>query len=273
MSKKISIVCFSTICILITCLTFFPHSNRSSGNNTKQTLMIASEEFSNTTNDKYSMEAYKGELENVPVELEEVIESYIDGQYSSRKYAAISEEIKNIATIEIIEIPEEKPVETVSHGKLTFTYDPNLPKPNLDNIQERFALYAPNDNFDATINALSKMGFGEAGGCSKTEIAATFWNVLNRYDAGYAKSIYGVVTAAGQYHGYKEHHPVKEEIRDLCIDVVARWISEKEGQENVGRILPSDYYWFFGDGRHNHYRNQYRSNVRWDWSLPTPYKD
>ena len=133
--------------------------------------------------------------------------------------------------------------------------------------------FANADEFNKTVEAMSKMGFGEAGGCSHTEIAATFWNVLNRYDAKYAKSIYGVVTAKGQYHGYKTYHPVRDDIYELCIDVIARWVAEKEGASEVGRILPSDYFWFYGDGRHNHYRNVYKSSAKWDWSLPTPYAD
>ena len=48
---------------------------------------------------------------------------------------------------------------------------------------------------------------------------------------------------------------------------------EKEGNENVGRVLPPHYNWFHGDGRHNHFRNAYKNGTRWDWSLPTPYAD
>ena len=154
---------------------------------------------------------------------------------------------------------------------LSFNYDPNLVYIDMTNLESRFYVFAPNDDFETVVIALTKMAYGEAGGCSKTEIAATIWSVLNRYDGGYANSIYKVVTAAGQYHGYSKNHPIREDIYNLCKDVLARWVSEREGNSNVGRILPQGYYWFYGDGVHNHYRNSFRSKTSWDWSLSTPY--
>ena len=74
-----------------------------------------------------------------------------------------------------------------------------------------------------------------------------------------------------QYHGYSPNNKIRQDIYEITCDVIARWVAEKEGKENVGRVLPQGYYWFYGDGKHNHFRNQYRTNVRWDWSLPTPY--
>lgn len=162
------------------------------------------------------------------------------------------------------------PKKVKSRG-LSFNYDPNLVYVDMTNLEERFHTFAPNDNFENTVIALSKMAFGEAGGCSDTEIAATIWSVLNRYDTGYADSIFKVVTAPGQYYGYSVNKPVYNDIYNLCKDVLARWVSEREGNTNVGRILPSGYNWFYGDGVHNHYRNSFRSSNSWDWSLPTPY--
>ncbi len=46
----------------------------------------------------------------------------------------------------------------------------------------------------------------------------------------------------------------------------------KDGEADVGRVLPSDYLWFTGDGKRNHFRNAYRGGQIWDWSLPTPYE-
>ena len=41
----------------------------------------------------------------------------------------------------------------------------------------------------------------------------------------------------------------------------------------IKRVLPPEYMWFHGDGRHNHFRDSYRGGNRWDWSLDSPYED
>lgn len=118
---------------------------------------------------------------------------------------------------------------------------------------------------------LAKMLWGEARGVnSDTEKAACVWCVLNRVDHGYG-DITAVVTAPYQFVGYQEGNPVDDELITLCIDVLSRWYAEKDGQAEVGRVLPADYLWFSGDGERNHFRNAYRGGNRWDWSLPSPY--
>ena len=47
---------------------------------------------------------------------------------------------------------------------------------------------------------------------------------------------------------------------------------KKMGETNTGRVLPSDYLWFSGDGKHNYFRNAYKGGETWDWSLPSPYE-
>ena len=97
------------------------------------------------------------------------------------------------------------------------------------------------------------------------------WCALNRVDCGYG-SIVMVVTTPYQFVGYQEDNPVDENLVALCEDVLARWYAEKAGEENVGRVLPSDYLWFSGDGYHNYFRNAYRGGNTWDWSLESPYE-
>jgi hypothetical protein len=131
------------------------------------------------------------------------------------------------------------------------------------------------DETDA--EALARMIYGEARGvASDMEKAACVWTVLNRVDAeGYSDTIQGVVKAKGQFYGYSAKHPVLDELLELSEDVLARWEREKAGEVNVGRVLPSDYYWFSGDGKRNRFRNVYRGRdiKYWDWSLPSPYDD
>lgn len=123
------------------------------------------------------------------------------------------------------------------------------------------------------VEMLAKLVWGEARGVkSKTEQAAVIWCVLNRLDAGYAKTIEGVITARGQFTGYSKYNPVTDELYNLSRDVLYRYYMEKEGSVNVGRVLPKDYLWFTGYRGHNRFRNAYRNGRYWDWSLPGPYE-
>ena len=135
--------------------------------------------------------------------------------------------------------------------------------------------------YDIVINedeaiALAKMAWGEARGCDDTGIAATMWCVLNRVDAtGYAcgNDVLYVVTFPNQFLGYRAHNPVDEHIYDIAVDVLTRWQMEKQGAsaEEVGRVLPREYMWFYGDGKANHFKNAWKNANIWDWSLPSPY--
>lgn len=127
--------------------------------------------------------------------------------------------------------------------------------------------------------ALAKTLYGEARGVGNNGVvsgdcqkAAVVWCVLNRYDAGYEDSIVEVCTAKGQFAGYSASHPVWDELLELAYDVLDRWNAEKNGETDVGRVLPSDYYWFAGDGEFNYFRNVYSGGKRWDWSWGDPYQ-
>lgn len=119
--------------------------------------------------------------------------------------------------------------------------------------------------------ALAKLVYGEAIGCSTTEQAAVVWCVLNRVDAGYGDLM--TVATSGLFVGYRPENPVEPAVLDLCADVMQRWSDEKTLGESAGRVLPVDYLWFHGDGMHNYFRNAYRGGDTWDWSLPSPYME
>lgn len=125
---------------------------------------------------------------------------------------------------------------------------------------------------DEEVIVLAKMLWGEARGVSSdAEKAACVWCALNRVDQGYG-SITTVVTAPYQFIGYDADNPIDDEIKALCEDVLTRWYAEKDGETDTGRVLPSDYLWFSGDGKHNYFRNAYKGGETWDWSLPSPYE-
>lgn len=123
--------------------------------------------------------------------------------------------------------------------------------------------------------ALAKMAWGEARGCSDMEVAATMWCVLNRVDNS-GDSIIEVITAPNQFTGYGKWCPVEDRFYNLAIGVLTRWQMEKQGAslEEVGRVLPPQYLYFHGDGKHNHFRDHYehKKATYWDWSYPNPYE-
>lgn len=125
--------------------------------------------------------------------------------------------------------------------------------------------------------AIAKTVWGEARGCSVTEQAAVVWCVLNRVDCAerfYPDDILGVVSQPNQFTGYSENHPVELHLLELVWDVLERWQAEKDGTENVGRVLPQEYLWFHGDGKTNHFRDAYKGKYNtWDWSLDSPYEE
>lgn len=53
--------------------------------------------------------------------------------------------------------------------------------------------------------------------------------------------------------GYSADYPVLPELATLAADVLKRYHAEKNGEENVGRVLPAEYLYFTGDGRNNHF--------------------
>ena len=126
-------------------------------------------------------------------------------------------------------------------------------------------------NDSETVDMLAKLVWGEGRGIkSKARQAAIIWTVLNRADK-YDKPIEAIVTASGQFVGYKAAHPATEELKALADDVLTRWKKEKDGQSDVGRVLPKGFIYFTGDGKENYFRDSYYSTDYWQWTLPDPY--
>lgn len=158
----------------------------------------------------------------------------------------------------------------------------------LEEIKHEIAM---EEKYDEAATYIAKTVWGEARGCTDTEKAAVMWCILNRVDEDYdvkinSSSIPGadlvivdlfnaavadVVTAPAQFYGYRAENPVDQDIYDLALDVIGRYIKECGGQEDVGRVLPKGYCWFNGDGQHNYFRNSWIDGTEWDWSLESPY--
>lgn len=126
--------------------------------------------------------------------------------------------------------------------------------------------------------ALAQTVWGEARGCSTVEQAAVVWCVLNRLDSGdpyYAacKTPLDIVAQPAQFAGYDPDNPVLDDIYALVEDVLDRWAREKDGETDVGRVLPKEYLYFTGNGRENIFTTGWHCGDVWDWSAPNPYKE
>ena len=62
-------------------------------------------------------------------------------------------------------------------------------------------------------------------------------------------------------------------LEELALDVIERWLDEKDGKADTGRVLPREYLFFTGDGEHNHFRTEWDGGQVWDWSLQSPYEE
>ena len=107
------------------------------------------------------------------------------------------------------------------------------------------------------VQALAKMLYGEARGCTLSNQQKAVWCVLNRVDdERYPDSIIEVLSQSGQFHGYNPNHPVWDELTAVAEDVLTRWSLEKQGVA-VKRELPKSFLYFTGTGRENIFREAY----------------
>lgn len=127
-------------------------------------------------------------------------------------------------------------------------------------------------NYEKEIEMATKVMIVEAGGIpSDAHRAAVVWCILNRADASEHKDIKRIITAPHQF-AWRAGTSYTQEQYQFVKDIFIRWLLEKEGIDEVGRVLPSEYRWFNGDGRENYFRNAYRGSYSvWNWSMADPY--
>ncbi len=128
--------------------------------------------------------------------------------------------------------------------------------------------YEVNSDFPFTVDDITNVArtvYGEARGLCKNEQAAVIWCILNRLDNQDSfkshDTIYNVLTKGG-FYGFRSSSKVTQEIVDLTLDVLDRYLKEKDG-ETVSRELPQGYYYFMGDGKHNYFTQQYHKGSLW----------
>ena len=97
---------------------------------------------------------------------------------------------------------------------------------------------------------ISRTIYGEARGCDEEQRQAVAWCILARVeDPRFPDTVEDVVTQPYQFQGYAAGNPVEP-----CeADARAVLIAYHDGEWG----LDPDLLWFAGDGKINHYRNEY----------------
>ena len=123
---------------------------------------------------------------------------------------------------------------------------------------------------------MAQLIHAEAGGVKPLYCrAAVAWTVLNRMDNGYSSactSIAGTIKQPGQFAWYASCSYTDLDYQ-IAEDVLMRWAWEQiTGETNEGRVLPSKYMYFWGDG----YQNYFNDGVGSYWNFTVsydPYED
>lgn len=120
---------------------------------------------------------------------------------------------------------------------------------------------------------LARLAWGEARGIeSYAEKAAIMWIPLNRMsDERWPDDLYTVLNQKGQFY-YSDSFPVLDDLYCVACHVLEQYELEKLGYE-ADRVIPNDYFYYTGDGEHNHFRKEYYSTSYWDWSYEDVYAD
>lgn len=192
-------------------------------------------------------------------------------EFRTKELATLNkEEIQKISKSFKKESKTKETVKKVEESKIN--YSDTIPI--LVTKEQKEIVDSQLEQLNLEVEMLAKVIYREAGGIEEdSHKAAVAWCILNRVDSEkYDNSISEVITAKNQF-AWIPNTPIREDLYNLSKDVVTRWLLEKEGIENVGRTLPSGYFFFNGDGQYNHFRESLDTNNYWNWSYGTPYED
>lgn len=131
------------------------------------------------------------------------------------------------------------------------------------------------DKYEKDIEMIAKVVYREARGLPLEHQAAVVWTILNRVDAEgkFGNTIEEVITSPNQY-AWNPDTPLTTEQLWIARDVVEKWIMEKVNNNEKGRVLPKDYYFFSaGNDNTNWFRKEYKSTEFWNWELENPYQN
>lgn len=182
--------------------------------------------------------------ETEPVENEDLLEEKTDEVQTEQSEAIELKRREEVPVSSAEEIPAEQPV------------------------AESTKWYTDRDAID-----IAKVLYKECRGVpSVTEQACVAWTILNRVDFNNS-TVYEVVRAPRQY-AFSESTIVDDGLLQLAYDVLDRWSQEKNGEVNVGRVLPKEYRYFAGRNGRNYFRDGFKGSYNtWDYSLESPYQN
>ncbi len=171
---------------------------------------------------------------------------------------------------------EQEAAEPASYRQVTQT-----PAANVSDDHEREADADQQVSFDEQgylsfctwreIEMLACLIDWEIGGGTRNEKAAIAWEVLNRidstdYDFRNIHTVSQALYQPGQY--YSSYAVGSQESTEIVIEVLTLYMMEQQsGYPIEGRVLPREYRWHLGDGKHNNFEDRWpfgTGNV-WDW--------
>lgn len=167
------------------------------------------------------------------------------------------------------EAPETPPQATEAPERQT-PHPTKQPPAEATTAAEKEEIWLPDE---AEVAYIAKTIFGEASVVpSKARQAAVGWCILNRVDSPiFPDTIAEVVTQPHQFHSYHANSEPPEEYFELARDILTHYHAEQQGETETGRTLPQGWCFFTGDGKENHFTEEWNSLDNWDWTLPDPY--
>jgi hypothetical protein len=154
---------------------------------------------------------------------------------------------------------ENKKAEEIKQQKTQEEAEAIMAKQKESNPRQIFAELFPGEDYDESVNVLTKVLRGEARGVkSNTNKACVIWCVLNRVDRKMRGDTVIECAISDNQFNYHKGANVVTSFRKIAEDVMNRWLLEKSGAEDVGRVLPKSYCYFYGNGRYNVFRIGYK---------------
>lgn len=99
---------------------------------------------------------------------------------------------------------------------------------------------------------------GEAGGLSREEMRLVAWCICNRVDTGLWGDTITAVVTPNQFHGYSSSGRTnREDVVDVAKDVLDEWSAGKPADILEPYTSSSKYLYFYGDGSHNWFREEF----------------
>lgn len=111
---------------------------------------------------------------------------------------------------------------------------------------------------EAEVLALARTLYGECRGCSELQQRAVCWCIFNRVeDSRFPDTVVGVITQRSQFFGYSPTNPVWQTLYELAYSCLEDW------HNGENRVFGSEYCFFHGDGRINHFTTAWNGGSEW----------